>query len=367
MTDNVPLRLLAGVFALALLSGAARADEPAWPGVGVWQGTLGKQAVTVCFNDASYGAYYYQRHLRALHLEQADAAKPGWSEGGGQGETGRWSFSDIKPQSLTGQWTDPAGNHAAPVALTRIPLAAGSDDAPCGSDAFNAPRESAPKITQGAAQVVDGKHYRIVTARAENMAETSVATIELLEPGATIAAINGEFRKALPQNAAGLKAFYECNRQSLSGFAQEGEYSQRVEPTLWTSRFLVVTTSENDSCGGAHPSFGQTSQIWDLQSGKIVDIVPWFTPDALDPAEHTATDKLQRVILAASAPSDADCKDALETSHAYIIRPAKAGMVFVPDLPHVVQACADDIVVPYGKVQPFLSPAGKAAVQALTQ
>ena len=47
------------VIALAVIPSLATAAELA----GVWQGTLGKSAITVCFNgaDGEHGSYYYQR------------------------------------------------------------------------------------------------------------------------------------------------------------------------------------------------------------------------------------------------------------------------------------------------------------------
>jgi len=40
------------------------------------------------------------------------------------------------------------------------------------------------------------------------------------------------------------------------------------------------------------------------------------------------------------------------------------GMAFTPELPHAVQACADDADFPAARLAPYLTPAGKQAMAA---
>src|SRR5476649_386069 len=64
--------------ALLLPAGAGAADE--WAGIGTWQGQIGDQQVTACFNDARLGAYYDQKQMRLITLT-ADRANAGvWKE-----------------------------------------------------------------------------------------------------------------------------------------------------------------------------------------------------------------------------------------------------------------------------------------------
>ena len=56
--------------ALLLPAGAGAADE--WAGIGTWQGQIGDQQVTACFNDARLGAYYDQKQMQAHHHLVAD-------------------------------------------------------------------------------------------------------------------------------------------------------------------------------------------------------------------------------------------------------------------------------------------------------
>ena len=343
------MRTVLGLALAVGVSVAAMAGEA--PVTGVWQGNVGGHKVMACFNDESSGAYYYVGHDRPLTLAKGDA---GWSESPGWGgdETGRLVFAPVQGDSLTGQWSDPKGKRQLPVALARVAAAAGK---PCDSAAFNAARPA--KVTPGNEQTLDGKRYRTLTAKVQNSGDSDVATLELLEPGPGIAAINAQLRQALPGL---LDEAYDCNQQSMDGIHAKGQYSHSEAPTLWTAGLVVVTVSENSSCGGAHPNADQQFRVWDAATGRTLDMAEWFI------ADPGLADKLQPVILKFVAPdTDKDCADVLRDNQAYRLRPDRKAMIFQPELPHVVQACADDIAVPYAQLAPFLSPRGQAAVASL--
>lgn len=77
---------------------------------GVWTGTLGKSAITVCFNGphGANGSYYYQRILTPIQLTQANASEP-WVE---EGQTGFWQLDDPQDDLLTGTWSKALGGKA---------------------------------------------------------------------------------------------------------------------------------------------------------------------------------------------------------------------------------------------------------------
>lgn len=45
--------------------------------------------------------------------------------------------------------------------------------------------------------------------------------------------------------------------------------------------------------------------------------------------------------------------------------PTAKGMVFPTSYSHAARACDDEVVIPYKDLMPFLTPAGKAAVQSI--
>jgi hypothetical protein len=91
------------LLALALAAGHAGAA----PGelAGVWRGSLGQSAITVCFNSSNEtGSYYYQRYLTPIRLAPAQPGAP-WAE---EGNTGLWQLDAVQADRLTGTWRCPS-------------------------------------------------------------------------------------------------------------------------------------------------------------------------------------------------------------------------------------------------------------------
>jgi hypothetical protein len=232
---------------------------------------------------------------------------------------------------------------------------ADKDTAACGSSAFNAPLEAPPKIVDGKPETLDGRHYRTVTARAEQF---SVATLQLLEPGAAVSALNAQLKKQLPDTPQSLEDLYACNREALGSLGANGGTTIDIKPLLWTDRYLVTQTTTETFCGGPYPATDITSTTWNVRSGQAEDISKWLGPGEV-------TGELKALVARYFETTDSDCVDALSQAHTFDIRPDRKGLVFTPDLPHVAQACADDILVPYEALKPFLSPAGVAGAQSM--
>lgn len=353
----MPIRRRTGLSLLLLIAAGLPAIAADGPQVGVWDGTLGGQPVIACFNNDDSGAYYYRRHLHAIYLEAEDKTPGHWFEtaDGGDKKTGEWVLSRIEADRIEGQWSNPGGTRRLPVALTRVP-ANDTDNPACGTSAFNAPLELPPKFTQGKPKALDGKHYRTITARA---AQFQVTALELLEPGAAVASINAQLKKQLPETPQALQDLYACSRQALGSLGYVGDITVVVEPVLWTDGYLVTRTSTETDCGGAYPGSGVESTTWNLKSGQIEDITKWLSAGKI-------TDALKALVRRYSERAkDSDCADALADADNFDMRPGRKGLIFAPELPHVVQACADDIVVPYAALKPFLSPVGAAGAQSM--
>ncbi len=216
---------------------------------------------------------------------------------------------------------------------------------------------TAPAFADDADRTIDGRHYRSLTVEPKNSGEASITTIELREAGPGIAAINADLRKVLAESR---KWAAECNSDSLKGILkQPGYFQQGMEPTWWTDRLLAVSVMTNSTCGGPHPNSDPDYYLWDTTTGKRLAVARWFTAAALKTSggrEMQLSPPLKAIVLKhAERARDDDCGEVLRDSDYYLIQPGPAGMVFVPSLPHVVQACADDIVVPYGLLDAFLN------------
>lgn len=178
-------------------------------------------------------------------------------------------------------------------------------------------------------------------------------------------AINAALRRL---DAKAVKAAAECR----SDGGKNAGWERHVDAALRGPRFLSYAVTDNVFCGGAHPNVSTWSIVYDLTSGAPVD---WT---ALLPATLTGTvalaeqaDGVKIVTLAskrlhalyleryrpdtAGSKDDADrqCREAV--SETFDGKPPammvwldarQDGLALQFDLAHVVQACADTVVLP---------------------
>ena len=121
-------------------------------------------------------------------------------------------------------------------------------------------------------------------------------------------------------------------------------------------------------CGGAHPSAGIAEyQTWNLESGKRVNPWAWIRGNAGRYGPR-APPKFNALIVAQATRNkddDDDCRDAVNANASYLLRPGAQGLVFSTSSAHVIQACKEDIEIPYAALFPFLTQEGKLAVESL--
>ncbi len=127
----------------------------------------------------------------------------------------------------------------------------------------------------------------------------------------------------------------------------EGEgYHLNAAVTLLTSRLLSLREDVDYYCGGAHPDNTTSGLILDRLSGRPVPL------SALWPSLTAA--RLKALYLATSASDPAsECDDTLrEMDSSFAVSLGIGGLTLTPTaLPHVVSACAESVVVPYGQLR----------------
>jgi len=375
------MRLVAAVLlAMLILFGGtvSRAEDPPPPWQGVWRGTIGDLPVQACLNHRDYadqGAYFYLSHKTIIPLGAIDKAGTAtvWSEAPDsdkKAEGPLWTLSPAKGDALSGEWR--MKTKALSIRLIRV-ASKNEDNGPCSGLAFNAPRITPITIARKPA-VKDGVAYTRLIA---NVGKQFDATLESFEmPGATPAEqkINARLRKLLPTRGEGSE-YLECSMANIASTGYDGDYMDVTAPTMITRRWLVWVQSSATTCGGAHPDAGQTSTVVDRQTGEIVTLWRWFTPSAAKREEpgrdrdavYEVQPPLLRAILARTGRQEKECREAIEDQTFWDIALTRRGFGFTPELPHVVQACADQIVLPYAAAAPFLTAAGKAVVASVTQ
>lgn len=125
-------------------------------------------------------------------------------------------------------------------------------------------------------------------------------------------------------------------------------------------------------CGGAYPTNdSNNSATFDMKTGKQVKFEELFKNYEADKREILQTIFATQIATAArraaSRKPDAedDCEDLFEIerleSSSYAFNFSRNGLSVQPEWPHVIEACADRVTVPYAKLQRFAAPNGVLA------
>ena len=123
--------------------------------------------------------------------------------------------------------------------------------------------------------------------------------------------------------------------------------------------FSVHTTYEMD-CGGAHPNAGDASVTFDLKTGKEIPLRALFKDITKNQAALGAIVKSAystEYERDSNEAVDFECVDSIDPSElafaTYFID--QGTLKIVPSLPHVVEACSEDIPIPLEKIEAFIN------------
>jgi hypothetical protein len=354
-----------------LLSQPAQAAPDLKALKGVWRGTIGNLPVHACYDAGDYsndGKYFYLRRLSTIPL-RADEKVPGeLTEGWADTKSvARWRIKAITKNRAEGVWT--GNGRSLPIRLTRLPFDTSEEFAtPCGSLAFIQPIVAATRIVKSPGRVrgLAVEKWTLVFPDESILVES----FQLLGSGPVIATINRRLREPFDKADEGWKW---CLRNAGPFGA---DYHDEVESRLVTTRWLSVNLFNESFCGGAHPNNSNQPILFDRQSGRSVDLYTWFGSassnrekvEGYSETIDTLTGKLFDLVLALhprASESEEDCGGAVKTASSWTLELKAEGIGFTPDLPRVVMACGDEVVLQWNKLAPFLSPTGKREVAAL--
>jgi hypothetical protein len=367
----------------------ALAAPAATPLAGVWTGSIGKQAVTVCFNGFFYGTgnYYYHRYLSPIRLVSSGAEPGGkWSEW--KEENGTWRLhGDPQSGTIEGTWISPDPSRTLPIKLTRGAFEARefkngldfSSDA-CASNAYNEALEFPRKPLFGPARTVNGVKYRKVAVnivRPEKFCDYGqslcMETVELLGNTPPVMAINEQMRKHSIPVPEFLLELSGCRRAELGRRGDDGVTAQEVRVSV-IKRWLAVSRRYSSNCGGDRGHSSEYEYIWNLDTGEPEDLFSWFQggestrrgilgggvlPEPL--AEFVSTR------IGAGGRDHLGPEDILRcygdrgpNEYGYELQLFDGGIVFkAPSFED--GACGDSCEITFGELRPFLNEKGKAA------
>ncbi|WP_041416193.1 hypothetical protein [Shewanella halifaxensis] len=284
---------------------------------GVWQGTLGKSKIRVCFNEYGTGSYYYQRYLTPIRLEQVDNH---WQE---DKQTGFWQFESISEQQLTGLWfnkerskterfnkewskNDPsktASSKSLAITLERQISPDGIND--CSSDAFNQPLETAPKLRRGKWQQfadTDSQQENANQASSHQISYSQLTYgteigLELKAEQAGITAINQWLKQKLTSKTQ-LEETFETRRRMLAqiGLPIADETGAEIE---FVNQHWLSVRFYRWAAGYGARGINRTFTSFNLSDGKPFNPWQWFKQDvALDEMRHQLPAALREKLFA---------------------------------------------------------------------
>ncbi|WP_431258064.1 hypothetical protein ACQ86G_26460 [Roseateles chitinivorans] len=349
---NLAAPTLAALLALLALSTSAHAACDRGP----WTGTVGAVPISLVFGDPENGGppasarYYYRRSLKELYL-RADKADPTtWEE---SDEAGRITGSvqlACQGDRLTGTWRSPDRRRALPVSARPAPDVYG----------YHAAHLRDLKVDEETTHDFEGHVYD----KQEVSGIPSVSTIALWgdEPG--IAGINAQlWQMATEAMSEALDCVGEGRMRR--GLQHGYEFSWNHWPAAWNARYVVIMSSHEQYCGGAHPISGSHATVYDLTNGKEVDAARWLMPAYRKDIDLTSL--LGRLLIGrylSVEDGETECLDKVTTDGAFM-HPTREGLVFqVAAGAYIYSPCTRDVTVPWDQAAAFLSPEGRQAAKA---
>ena len=159
----------------------------------------------------------------------------------------------------------------------------------------------------------------------------------------------------------------ECRKDAEGPAAADASWSRTVSVTMAGPGFLSLVIVDEPFCGGAHPDTGTQALVYDLTTGRPVDWKALLPPSMTGKiALQTGLDGTRTVSLTAPAltalflkgyPStemgkDPDCRDAVKNgsdsppAFSLWLNAKQGGLALQYDLSHVIQVCANPVVIP---------------------
>lgn len=359
-----------------LATSVVQAGVARLPYQGTWKGSIGPDAVMVCFSPLA-AQYYGLQQRRGRWLEANAAAQVDDDALRKSLQTGRlaltekvrdagnlelrslahWQLEPDAQGGLHGTWRNVEGSKKLVVQLERVPAAAqpGRDEQIACDASFYLPIQEAHPV-QAKPKQHQGRTYQEL--------RTPIAR-SLQLPGNTpgIVAFNAYARQWLGEQAV---QDYECTRMGGS------TWDSTLEPQFWTDTTIVLRDSTPELyCGGAHGFSSEAYPTWNLETGMPIAVWDWLQGGAKSarPEHNPSGDAIRtplRALLEKNNPrndSGDECADESEYMEIAQPHPAPQGLVFDTQYSHAMRACNDSITLSWRQVLPLLTPAGKAAMQ----
>lgn len=194
-------------------------------------------------------------------------------------------------------------------------------------------------------------------------AKTRVGRSRIMYPRLTRYRDARVLREVNRQIDARTKEFFVCDKGKDS-------YYRLRSKVAYADRdiFSIYASAQYYCAGGAYPTNDDNiSQTFDLRTGKLVEFQDLFRNYEADKREILKTIFAEKVAAAerlkASGKTDDDSCDSpydMESleGHSFSYNFSGAGLQVQPSFPHVIEACAEIVTIPYSKLEKYAAPGG---------
>lgn len=318
------------------------------PPQGVWSGTIGTKAVIVCFNEGSrwtsYASYYYVDHLKPIVLTTREADSF-WHEGN---DTGLWELSPPANGIVVGTWSNPKTQKTLPIKLGFVD--GENDKTACARDSYNLRLESTPKVEIGkSVQFAPGRSYRKLQFAGQE-------TIELFGPDPAINRINQLLK--LDQSKEAVHSYFQQRREFLGRVGFPGVDERHTEPTYWDANFITIRFYLW-AAGEGRSGISNEYRTWNTRTGEEVDLWKWIGATSSEPRLSPSLKKF----LYERDKEPSTCSDGYRSQGIFTLTLDKSGLHFDEDA--WGDGCEKSFFISYKDLLPFLSPAGRMAVDSM--
>lgn len=316
---------------------------------GTWAGTLGTMPISMELEAGSArksatGHYYYRASMTDLLLKRNDSSGE-WKELDPKDKATGYLRLSCDANSLGGQWRSPDGSKPLPIVAHPI------DD-----NDYNTARLANLKPTSTRTEHIGNNTYEILDF------PLFVNGLHLLGNAPGIARINatlwGNAKSAID---AALGAGTDARDSG-----GDHESAESMKPLVWNESYIVIATSDDEGGSGMSHSNSETNEeTYDLSTGNKVDVATWLQKNFLVDDEIPKNSPLGKLLIKAylaNSDHERECAGAIGFSSLGIY-PMPKQLMFVAGANYVDTPCIDDVALPIDVVMPYLTPAGREALQ----
>lgn len=159
------------------------------------------------------------------------------------------------------------------------------------------------------------------------------------------------------QQVEDIELYKSCQIANNNGI--KNNWGESTEILMFSPQILSFKIHYSYYCGGPYPDEHDEYFNYDLTKGTVFDFKKFFIPKVDEASPYNPIKKIATALYSdkiASKEGDAQCMElySSEQPNEYQLAFSPHGLLFLLKLPHSVQLCATELIIPYKKIEPYL-------------